>query len=61
MMLKKDKEGNIILKSIMDNKITLYFLYGVGAIVIIYVGGFVMKIIGNTTLSYKSMNKAFKQ
>jgi len=61
MMLKKDKGGNIILKSIMDNKITLYVLYGVGAIVIIYVGGFVMKIIGNTTLSYKSMNKAFKQ
>ena len=60
-MLKKDKGGNIILKSIMDNKITLYVLYGVGAIVIIYVGGFVMKIIGNTTLSYKSMNKAFKQ
>jgi len=61
MMLKKDKGGNIILKSIIDNKITLYVLYGVGAIVIIYVGGFVMKIIGNTTLSYKSMNKAFKQ
>ena len=60
-MLKKDKGGNIILKSIMDNKITLYVLYGVGVIVIIYVGGFVMKIIGNTTLSYKSMNKAFKQ
>jgi hypothetical protein len=60
-MLKKDKGGNIILKSIIDNKITLYVLYGVGAIVIIYVGGFVMKIIGNTTLSYKSMNKAFKQ
>ena len=61
MLLKIDKGGNIILKSIMDNKITLYVLYGVGAIVIIYVGGFVMKIIGNTTLSYKSMNKAFKQ
>jgi len=49
-----------LFDSILKSKTIKYVLYGIGAIGLIYVSGIVMRVVGNTTNSYKFMNNSIK-
>ena len=50
-----------LFDSILKSKTIKYVLYGISAIGLIYVSGIVMRVVGNTTNSYKFMSNAIKQ
>jgi hypothetical protein len=59
-MKSKDYQMELF-DSILKSKPIKYVLYGISAIALIYVGGIVMKVVGNTANSYKFMSNALKQ
>ena len=60
MQTKEDFQKQAI-KEVISSDYVKYALYGVGAVIAIYLSGIVMKVIGNTTHSYKYMQEAFKK
>lgn len=60
MRMKNEIQKELIKKALSSSAIK-YVLYSAGVVAIIYVGGIVMKVIGNTTQSFKFMQEAFKK
>jgi bacteriorhodopsin len=57
----KNKTQNQLINDLLQSNTVKYVLYGIGGIALIYVGGIVMKVVGNTAISYKFMSNALKQ
>jgi hypothetical protein len=60
-MIQKDDFKKQAINDLLQSNTVKYVLYGVVAIALIYVGGIVMKVVGNTANSYKFMSNALKQ
>ena len=56
MEQKKNK-----IQEYMNEENIEYALWTAGALLLIYVGGVVMKVVGNTANSFKYMSNAFKR
>ena len=56
MQEKKNK-----IQEYMNEEYIEYTLWAAGALLLIYVSGIAMKVVGNTANSYKFMSNALKQ
>ena len=60
MQTKEDFQRQAI-DEVFSSDYVKYALYSVGAVIAIFLSGIIMKVVGNTTHSYKYMQEAFKK